>query len=73
MLEAIPEAQQRSSDEQAFYSRVRAAKLVYLNEVLCQDLYRNRMDYRKLKERREKLKSAQKWDQIIEEVSDPLF
>ncbi len=73
ILEVLPELQQRSPDEQSFYSRVRAAKLVYLNEILCQDLFRNRMDYRKLKERREKLKSDQKWDQILEEVSDPLF
>ena len=73
LLEALPEAQQRSLDEQAFYSRIRAAKLVYLNEVLCQDLYRNRTDYRKLKERRGRLKSSQKWDRILEEASDPLF
>lgn len=73
MLEKLPEAMQRSSDEQSFHARIRAARLVYLNEVLCQDLYRNRTDYRKLKERREKIKSAQKWDKIIEEVSDPLF
>lgn len=73
MLEKLPELQQRSSDEQSFHAGIRAAKLVYLNEVLCQDLYRNRMDYRKLKDRREKIRSAQKWDQIIEEVSDPLF
>ena len=73
MLEKLPELQQRSSDEQSFRSGIRAARLVYLNEVLCQDLYRNRMDYRKLKERREKIKSSRKWDQIIEEVSDPLF
>lgn len=73
LLEALPEAQQHSLDEQAFYSRIRAAKLVYLNEVLCQDLYRNRTDYRKLKERRGRLKSSQKWDRILEEASDPLF
>lgn len=73
MLEKLPELQQRSPNEQSFHAGIRAAKLVYLNEVLCQDLYRNRMDYRKLKERREKIKSSRKWDQIIEEVSDPLF
>ena len=73
LLEKLPEFQQRSPNEQSFYSKVRAAKFVYLNEILCQDLYRNRMDYRKLREYREKLKSSQKWDQILEEVSDPLF
>ena len=73
LLEALPELQQRSSDEQSFYSRVRAARLVYLNEVLCQDLFRNRMDYRKLRERREKLKSDAKWERILDDVSDPIL
>lgn len=73
LMETLPELQQRSSDEQSFYSSVRAARLVYLNEVLCQDLFRNRMDYRKLKERREKLKSDEKWDKILDDVSDPIF
>ena len=73
LLETLPELQQRSSDEQSFYSKVRAARLVYLNEILCQDLFRNRMDYRKLKERREKLKSDEKWEKILDEVSDPIF
>ena len=73
LLESLPELQQRSSDEQSFYSRVRAARLVYLNEILCQDLFRNRMDYRKLKERREKLKSDEKWEKMLDDVSDPIL
>ena len=73
LLEVLPELQQRSPDVQAFCVKIREAKLVYLNEVLRWDLFRNRTDYRKLMERREKLKSDRKWDQIIEEVSDPLF
>ena len=73
LLEVLPELQQRSPDVQTFCGRVRDAKLVYLNEVLRWDLFRNRADYRKLRERREKLKADQKWDQILEEASDPLF
>lgn len=73
LLGTLPELQQRSSGEQAFYSSVRAARLVYLNEILCQDLFRNRMDYRKLKERREKLKSDEKWEKILDEVTDPIL
>ena len=73
LLESLPELQQRSSDEQSFYSRVRAARLDYLNEILCQDLFRNRMDYRKLKERREKLKSDEKWEKMLDDVSDPIL
>ena len=73
LLEKLPELQQRSPDEQAFCDGLREAKLVYLNEVLSWELFRNRMDYRKLKDRREKLKADRKWDQILEEVSNPLF
>ena len=73
LLDSLPELQQRSGTVDSFRAGARAANLVYLNEVLCEELFRNRVDYRKLMERREKLKSDRKWDQIIEEVSDPLF
>ena len=73
MLERLPELEQRSESLDDFRSGVRSAGLVYLNEVLCEDLFRNRIDYRKLKERRERIKSDQKWSQILDEVSDPVF
>ena len=73
MLERLPELEQRSESLDDFRSGVRSASLVYLNEVLCEDLFRNRIDYRKLKERRERIKSDQKWSQILDEVSDPVF
>ena len=73
LLDSLPELQQRSGTLESFRAGVRLAKLVYLNEVLCEELFRNRIDYRKLMERREKIQSDRKWDQIIEEVSDPLF
>ena len=73
LLDSLPELQQRSGTLESFRAGVRAANLVYLNEVLCEELFRNRVDYRKLKERREKIQSDRKWEQIIEEVSDPLF
>lgn len=73
LLESLPELQQRSRTLESFRAGVRAANLVYLNEVLCEELFRNKVDYRKLMERRERVQSNRKWDQIIEEVSDPLF
>ena len=73
MLERLPELEQRSESLDAFRAGVRSAGLIYLNEVLCEDLFRNRIDYRKLKERRERIKSDQKWSQILEDVSDPVF
>ena len=73
MLEKLPELEQRSESLDDFCAGVRSAGLVYLNEVLCEDLFRNRIDYRRLKERRERIKSDQKWSQILEEASDPVF
>ena len=73
MLERLPELEQHSESLDAFRAGVRSSGLVYLNEVLCEDLFRNRIDYRKLKERRERIKSDQKWSQILEEASDPVF
>ena len=73
LLEALPELQQHSTDVQAFCIGLRDAKLVYLNEVLRWDLFRNRLDYRKLKERREKLKSDEKWEKMLDDVSDPIL
>ena len=73
MLEKLPELQQNAQSVSAFISGVRSAKLVYLNEVLCEELFKNRLDYRKLKERRERFKMSQKWDQVIEDAVDPVF
>ena len=73
MLERLPELEQHSESLDAFRAGVRSAGLIYLNEVLCEDLFRNRIDYRKLKERRERIKSDQKWSQILEDASDPVF
>ena len=73
MLAKLPELEQRSESLDDFCAGVRSAGLVYLNEVLCEDLFRNRIDYRQLKERRERIKSDQKWSQILEDVSDPVF
>ena len=73
MLESLPELEQRSESLDDFRAGVRSAGLIYLNEVLCEDLFRNRIDYRSLKERRERIKSDQKWNQILEDVSDPVF
>ena len=73
LLETLPELQQHSTDVQAFCIGLRDAKLVYLNEVLRWDLFRNRLDYRKLRERREKLKSDEKWEKMLDDVSDPIL
>ena len=73
MLETLPELQQNSHELNDFLAGVRTAKLVYLNEVLCEELFRNRLDYRKIKERRKRYLSDQKWSQVLEDAVDPVF
>ncbi len=73
LLEKIPEFQRNAKDEQDFCERVRAAGLVYLNEVLRLDLYRHRADYRKLQERCKKLKRDSEVQRMLDEVSAPLL
>ena len=73
LMAALPDLLQKSSTVEAFNAGVRSAGLVYLNEALCADLFRNRADYRKLQRRNARIQSAEKWDQILQEVSDPVF
>ena len=73
ILEKVPELQRQSDNQQQFYSAIRAAGLVYLHEQICADLFANRLDYRKLQERRTKWKKDLEWKQMLDGVSDPLF
>lgn len=73
MMAALPDLLQKSTTVEEFSSGVRSAGLVYLNEVLCEDLFRNRADYPKLRRRNARIQSAGKWDRIVQEVADPLF
>lgn len=73
MMAALPDLLQKSATVEELNAGVRSAGLVYLNEVLCEDLFRNRADYPKLRRRNARIQSAEKWDQIVQEVADPLF
>ena len=73
MLDALPELQKRSADLNAFLAGVRAAGLVYLNEPLCADLFRNRVDYRMLQEYRRRLKGSMNPNQVLDEASDSIL
>ena len=73
MLAALPELQQRSADLNEFCAGVRSAHMSYLNEVLCADLFRNRVDYRKLKDRRTQLKKDFELKNMLDKMSRPLF
>ena len=73
MLKRLPELEQKSASIDEFRAGVRSANLIYLNEVLCEDLFRNRVDSRKLKERRKRIESDEQWDKILNDAADPVF
>lgn len=73
MLVSLPELLQHAESEKDFSAKVRAARLVYLHEVLRNDLYRNRVDYRKLKSLRMKIERDNELEDVINSVSNPLF
>ena len=73
MLETLPELMQRSADLQSFVSGARAAHLVYLNENLLTQLYRNRFDYRKLQSLRAELQREVETRKMLNDISSPIF
>ena len=73
MMRSLPEIQQRAESAEDFRARARAANLVYLSDALCEDLFKNRIDYRKIKERRDRENSDRQLERVLEEVSDPIL
>lgn len=73
MLESLPELMQRSQNVDALRSGIRSAHMVYLNEVLSAQLFSNRVDYRRLKDRRQQIKKDREWSNLLNEVNRPLL
>jgi hypothetical protein len=47
--------------------------MVYFTDELCRDLYRNRLDYLKLQERRVQWKKDKEWEKFLRESGSPLL
>ena len=73
LLEKLPGIQRRSDTLQEFRANVRAAGLVFLNEVLCEELFRNKVDYPRLLDRYEKLKRDVDVQKMLNSISNPLL
>ena len=56
LLVKLPEVQMNAKDVEDFCTKARAAQLDYLNDVLRWELYKNRVDYLKLRKLREQMK-----------------
>jgi len=73
LLEKLPACQRDARDLPDFCDKVRASSLVYLHESLRRDLYRNRIDYRKLQDLRTKLKRDTDVQRMLDSASRSLF
>ena len=69
MLEVLPEIMQHGTSAEGFVSSVRQKQLYYLTEPVCQDIFRNRVDYRALQELRSRRKKEQEFNDMIRDVS----
>ena len=73
LLEKIPEIQRDASSAESFASAARNGGMVYFTDELCHDLYRNRIDYRKLMDRREQWKKNKQLENFLKDAGTPLF
>ena len=65
MLAALPELMQREESVNSFRGAVRANGMVYINEILAAQIFGNKIDYRRLQERRQKLKQEREWSKLL--------
>ena len=70
LIDVLPEIQQKSATLSEFKSAMRAAGTHYLNDLVYEELYKNRIDYRKLQERRNKFRLDKEWSRILEGSSN---
>lgn len=73
MLAVLPELMQRSEDVNSFRAGIRSNGMVYINEILSGQLFNCRIDYRRLQDRRQKLKNDREWSNLLNDVNKPLL
>ena len=66
LLAVLPEIQMKSNSGASFRAAVRAANLVYLHDLVCAELFQNRIDYRRLQELRERLRRDRELKTMME-------
>ncbi len=64
-LDAIPTVMKNSSSFEEFSSAARSKGIAFLSEDIMRDLYRNKLDYIKLKERAKAVKEERKWATML--------
>lgn len=66
ILEKLPELERNAKSFESFKAGIRSARLLFLTEPICADLYRNRRDYFKLQTRRDKEKSERDFNLLLQ-------
>jgi len=65
IFEKLPDMMKRFSDRGAFVSAVSSAGFSYLPQQLVYDLFRNRIDYVQLEQRRRSIQEERKWSSVL--------
>lgn len=73
MLEKLPEIMQHAENVHVLRQRIRSAHMVYLNEILSAQIFDNRVDYRSLQERRQKIQKDREWEKMLRDAKQPLL
>lgn len=73
MLAVLPELMQNSEGLDAFRSALRSRGMVYIGEIISEQLFGNRIDYRRLMERRHKIKEDREWEKMLKDAGGPVL
>lgn len=65
LMDVLPEAMRQSENLQAFKAAIRAAGLSFLPDQVCEDLYRNRIDYHVLQRRAQDIKASRELNRAL--------
>ena len=73
MLAVLPELMQNSEDLDAFRAALRSRGMVYIGEIISEQLFGNRIDYRRLMERRHEIKEDREWEKMLKDAGGPVL
>ena len=66
LLKTLPDAEMKAESAEDLQRMLRAARLDYLHELIIEDFFANRIDYRRLQDYRKKLREDREMDKMIE-------
>lgn len=72
-METVPALMKKCETAKDLASSVRSTGMEYLTEGFCEDLFRNRIDYRVLQERAELMKGEAAWKKTLDKTGTSLF